>query len=75
MAICSFVVIPAPGAAPAVARSLANLPGCEVFPAENRELLVLLTETADGEGEGLHRALAEVEGVQALLLTFGEIEG
>jgi nitrate reductase NapAB chaperone NapD len=74
MAICSFVVVPDRGAAPAVARRLASLPGCEVFPAENRELLILLTEAAGEQGRLLHRSLAEVEGVQALLLTFGEIE-
>jgi nitrate reductase NapAB chaperone NapD len=75
MSVCSYLVIPAAGTAKAVARRLAAIPGCEVTPAENRDVLVLVTETEGRDEEKALRATVEgVEGVMALVLTFGEID-
>jgi nitrate reductase NapAB chaperone NapD len=75
MAICSYIVIPAPESIGAVADRLARLPGCAVVPAENRDVLLLVTETAtDAEEEALRRALERTDGIQTLMLTFGEID-
>jgi nitrate reductase NapAB chaperone NapD len=45
--IQSYVVQPARGREADVAAVLAAIPGCEVLHAENRPVLVLVTETAD----------------------------
>jgi nitrate reductase NapAB chaperone NapD len=75
MSVCSYLVIPTAGTAEAVARRLAAIPGCDVTAAENRDVLVLVTETEGREEEKALRARVEgVEGVMAMVLTFGEID-
>ena len=75
MPICSYLVVPEAGAAPRVERSLSALAGCEVVAAENRDVLILVTDTPDLEAEEtLRREVEGMEGIEALLLTFGEID-
>jgi nitrate reductase NapAB chaperone NapD len=74
MPICSYLVVPAVGEIEAVRTRLASLPGCDVVRAANRELLLLVTETADPAAEAaLREAIERLDGVSALVLTFGEI--
>lgn len=74
--VCSYLVIPAPGEVASLTRRLAALRGCEVFPARNRDLLILVCETDDAEAERVLRASIEaMPGVRMLLVTFGEIDG
>lgn len=75
MPICSYLVLPEAGARSRVAASLRALPGCEVEPAENKDLLLLVTDTPTPEDD--KRLMAEVEsipGVQAMVLCFGEVD-
>lgn len=75
MPICSYLVIPERGAAERVERDLAQLSGCDVARARNRDLLILVTETPGlEEEEELRERVEGLEGIQALLLTFGEID-
>jgi nitrate reductase NapAB chaperone NapD len=75
MTICSYLAIPAPGEGATLRARLAALPGCEVVPAENRELLVLVTETPDrGADDALRARIEGMAGLQALVLTFAEVE-
>lgn len=75
MAICSYLVIPAEGSADDVYSRLTALPGCAPVRATNREVLLLVTETPDAAAEkALQAALAAVDGIRALVLTFGEVE-
>lgn len=75
MAICSYLVIPEPGEAPAVRERLEAMPGCEVVPADNRDILLLVTDTADrGAEDALRDRIEELAGIQALLQTFREVE-
>jgi nitrate reductase NapAB chaperone NapD len=75
MAVCSYLVIPEPGKTTSVANRLSAFPGCDVTAAENREVLVLVTETDGPEREKSLRAeLEAVDGVLAMVLTFGEID-
>jgi len=75
MPICSYLVIPEEGATDRVRDGLAGVPGCEVERAENRDVLILVTDTPGLEEEGRLRSRVEaMEGIQALLLTFGEID-
>jgi nitrate reductase NapAB chaperone NapD len=73
--ICSYLVIPEDGALARVAERLGALPGCDVVSAENRDVLILVTDTPGLEEEGvLRRKVEALDGIQALLLTFGEID-
>ena len=75
MPICSYLVVPQAGATTRVGRRLSALRGCDVVEAENRDLLILVTDTPDLEAEeALRREVEEMEGIEALLLTFGEID-
>ncbi len=75
MPICSYLVISEDGASEHVAERLAALPGCDVVPAENRDVLILVTDTLGLEEEGaLRRKVEALDGIQGLLLTFGEID-
>lgn len=75
MPICSYVVIPERGAAASVAEALRSTPGCEVARAENRDVLLLVTDTPTPADEaGLRASIEAMSGIQALLLTFGEID-
>jgi nitrate reductase NapAB chaperone NapD len=75
MPLCSYLVIPEAGRGEQVAVRLASLSGCSVERAQNRELLILLTETEDASQEGeLRRSLGQVEGVQSMVLTFGKVD-
>lgn len=75
MPICSYLVIPEKGAARSVERRLDALSGCDVARARNRDVLILVTETPGlEEEEELRTRVEELDGIQALLLTFGEID-
>jgi nitrate reductase NapAB chaperone NapD len=75
MPVCSYLVFPERDNAEAVAERLAILPGCEVIPAENRDLLLLVTDTEDADEErALRLRVHATEGVLAMMLTFGELD-
>jgi nitrate reductase NapAB chaperone NapD len=75
MPICSYLVIPREGDVDRVHGRLADLPACEVVRAENRDLLILVTDTEGlEEEEDLRSSVEAMDGIQALLLTFGEID-
>lgn len=75
MPICSYLVIPREGDVDRVHGRLADLPECEVVRAENQDVLILVTETEGlEEEEELRSSVEAMDGIQALLLTFGEID-
>jgi nitrate reductase NapAB chaperone NapD len=75
MPICSYVVIPERGAADSVEDALLAIPGCDVARAQNRDVLLLVTDTPSLDEEATLRAAIEaMRGIQALLLAFGEID-
>ena len=75
MPICSYLVIPGEGASPAVAARLAEIPGCDVLSAENRDLLLLVTQADTPEEDAALRSRVEAtEGVRGLVLTFGDVD-
>jgi nitrate reductase NapAB chaperone NapD len=74
MPICSYLVIPAAGAAQRLCERLSALPGCEVHRARDHDVFILVTETAaPEEDEALRGQLEELKEIRALVLTFGEI--
>ncbi|HSG47181.1 MAG TPA: hypothetical protein VLA43_05105 [Longimicrobiales bacterium] len=75
MPVCGYVVVAGPGEAETTASALSRIDGCEVVPSENRDILLLVTCTAsDLDDRDLRRRLDDVPGIQALLMTFGEID-
>jgi nitrate reductase NapAB chaperone NapD len=75
MPVCSYVVIPEPGATDGVLRQLNALPRCEATRAENRDVILLVTDTADmQEEQAMATALGGVEGILTMVLAFGDIE-
>jgi nitrate reductase NapAB chaperone NapD len=75
MPVCSYVVIPEPGSAAAVAARLAALPGCETVRAENRDVILLVTDTSsDAEEAALRRALDATPGILTIVLAFGDLD-
>jgi nitrate reductase NapAB chaperone NapD len=76
MPVCSYVVIPEPGATAAVQERLSTLPGCETVRAENREVLLLVTDTDSAEQEEqLRRRVEATPGILTVVLAFGDLEG
>lgn len=75
MPVCSYVVVPAVGAREELAERLSTLPGCDVARAENRDVILLVTDTPGPEEDAeLRNTLEGMEGIQALVLAFGEID-
>jgi nitrate reductase NapAB chaperone NapD len=76
MPVCSYLVIPEPGSTLSVLEQLRALPGCEATPAENREVIVLVTDTDDTEAEvTLARQIQAIDGILSTVLTFGDLDG
>ena len=75
MPICSYVVFPRPGTTTSLSGELTQIPGCEVLPATNQDLLLLTTDTATAvEEEMLQRQLNTLEDIQCMILSFGDID-
>lgn len=75
MPICSYVVLPRPGSRDDLARELSSMDCCEVIPARNAQVLLLLTTTDSFEADVELRSRVEaIPGIEALLMTFGEID-
>lgn len=75
MPICSYLVIAETGAIDDLARRLEAVPGCDVARAENRDLLLLVTDTpGPDEDATLRGRLERMDGIHALVLAFGEID-
>ena len=75
MPICSYIVYPAEGKVEDLKRRLSSLQGCQVLPAENRDILILITDTKDITEEiHLQNSLKRIKEIRSLALTFGNIE-
>ena len=72
MPIKSYLVYPVSGRLDELTAALRQLSGCDVIPAVNRDLLVLVTDMPDeGAEEALEVELASVPALQALALVAG----
>lgn len=72
MPIFSYIAIPEKGAKEPLCEELSALEHCQVVPAENQEIVVLVTDTPDDEVEkNLQRNLKTVKHLQSLSLAFG----
>ncbi|MEN8140113.1 MAG: chaperone NapD [Thermodesulfobacteriota bacterium] len=72
MPILSFLVLPQAGEKEQLWAELAAMEYCQVIPAENMEVLVLVTDTPDEKSEkSLQKRLQALPSLQSLSMTFG----
>lgn len=69
MPVKSYLACTQPGKGEQFAMKVRNFPGCTIWPAENRDAFVIVTDTASEEAEELlRRALEALEPMAALTL-------
>ena len=75
MPIFSYLAYPVQGAKEQLLKDLSALDFCEVTPAENEEVLVLVTDTPDEETEKkLQEKLKAIKSLESLGMTFGHTD-
>ena len=72
MPILGYIASPRSGAKEELLQELNALQYCEAFPADNVEILILVTDTPDKDTEEkLQRHLKGIESLESLSMTFG----
>lgn len=75
MPVFSYLAYPVPGAKEELQRALASLAHCEVTPADNNDILILVTDTPDDNSETkLMEKLKGLKSLQSLGMTFGHVD-
>lgn len=72
MPILSFLALPQAGAMEQLCSDLSTMEYCEIIPADNQEVIVLVTDTPDEKAEqNLQKLLKNLPSLQSLSMTFG----
>ena len=72
MPIKSYLIHPVEGKKEVLTKALSQLDACEVIPAENRDVIILVTETATHEEEDrLKEKIEAIEGLKAMAMVSG----
>ena len=72
MPVFSYLALPKQGQLDELSSELGSIPNCEATPADNQEIIVLVTDTPDEESEKkLQKQLAQIKSLQSLSMTFG----
>ena len=75
MPVFSFLAYPKTNMKDQLIRDLSQLNYCDVQPAENEEVLILLTDTPDEEtNKDLIDTVKELDSIQSLSMTFGHTD-
>ncbi len=75
MPVFSYLAYPKPGAKEQLIRDLAALDYCEATPADNAEILILVTDTPDEDQEkALQKKLKKLSSLESLGMTFGHVD-
>ena len=75
MPIISYLAYPQKGEKETLLKDLSTLEHCEATPAENEEILLLVTDTPDDDTEKkLQQELKRLKSLQSLGMTFGHGE-
>ncbi len=75
MPVFSYLAYPAEGAKEELIKNLEALDHCEVLPAENEDVLILVTDTPDEEKEKeLQKKLNGLKSLESLSMTFGHAD-
>lgn len=72
MPVFSYLAIPKKGLKDSLCTELAALEYCQIIPAQNQDVIVLVTDTPDVEREeSLQHQLKNISTLQSLSLSFG----
>lgn len=72
MPIKSYLAHPQDGKKADLINALSNMANCEVIPAENKDLLIVVTDTDDlTEDEQLKEAIEAIDSLKLLALVSG----
>ena len=75
MPVFSYLAYPKLGAKDELLKDLAVLDYCEATPADNEEILILITDTPDEDHEKiLQKKLKNLKSLESLGMTFGHVD-
>ena len=75
MPVFSYLAYPKQGAKEQLIKDLASLDFCEATPADNEEILLLVTDTpGDDQEKALQKKLKELNSLESLGMTFGHVD-
>ncbi len=75
MPIFSFLAYPEKAMKDQLIKDLSSMEYCEVKPSENKDVLILLTDTPDEEtNKDLINTIKDLEALQSLSMTFGHTD-
>ena len=76
MPVFSYLAYPVPGSKEELLNDLTALDYCEATPADNQEILILVTDTPDENKEKeLQNKLKKLKSLESLGMTFGHTDG
>ena len=75
MPVFSYLAYPKQGAKQDLLNDLTALEYCEATPADNQNILILITDTPDEETEkALQKKLKSLKTLESLGMTFGHVD-
>ena len=75
MPVFSYLAYPKQGAKQDLLNDLSALAYCEATPADNQNILILITDTPDEEKEkALQKKLKQLKSLESLGMTFGHVD-
>ena len=75
MPVFSYLAYPKRGAKEDLLKDLAALDYCEATPADNQEILILVTDTPnEDEEKALQENLKKLNSLESLGMTFGHLD-
>jgi nitrate reductase NapAB chaperone NapD len=75
MPVFSYLAYPKQGAKQDLLNDLTALDHCEATPADNQNILILITDTPDEETEkALQKKLKKLKTLESLGMTFGHVD-
>ena len=76
MPVFSYLAYPVPGKKEALLNDLAALDYCQATPADNQEILILITDTPNEDREKeIQKKLNNLKSLESLGMTFGHTDG
>ena len=74
MPICSYVVNTVEGEFDALAQELSEKPGCEAYPSDGGEVIVLVTDTPNKDADKqLYKELKNNDKISCIAISFADI--
>ena len=75
MPVFSYLAYPKQGAKDQLIKELLALEYCEITPADNEQILILVTDTPDEDQEkALQKKLKSLKSLESLGMTFGHVD-